>query len=448
MAGIAGISRTGAEKEVTEMLDLIIHRGKAGRTVFEINGTTVGINWHNSEKEIIKQYLDDGKTGYDNGPGHCVWTISEQGKFILHRDETGVAPLYYGKDNSGNICYASEVKALLPVCSIINELPPGHSYDKDKLVRYYELNEGTLLFDDPHKIADQLRSLIENAIMKNIRSENTGAWLSGGLDSSVISALGARHVKRLYTFSAGLKGAPDLEYARETAKYIKSYHHEVIVDLNDLIKALPEVIYHLESFDALLVRSSITNYLVAKKAGEYVTEVFSGEGGDELFAGYAYLKSIPVSDLGDELKKITGNLHNTALQRVDRCASAHGTAAHVIFTNPDIVEYAFTIPSRYKINNNIEKWILRKAINSYLPDRIVNRPKAKFWEGAGVKDLISDYADKQISDSDFRRERKLSNGLILNTKEELYYYRLFKDFYGEDINLDWMGRTNGSPVTS
>jgi asparagine synthase (glutamine-hydrolysing) len=447
MAGIAGIARKGAEKEITEMLDLIKHRGKSGMSVFETEGTTVGINWHNSEKEIIKRYMDEGKLGYDNGPGHYVWSKSEKGKFVLYRDETGVAPLYYGKDISGNMCYASEVKALLPFCSKINELPPGHYFDGDELVQYYSLNEGTPLLDEPQKIADELRSLLENAVLKSIRSENTGAWLSGGLDSSVISALGARHIKKLHTISGGLKGAPDLEYARETAKFIKSIHHEVIIDLNDLIKALPDVIYYLESFDALLVRSSITNYLVAKKAGEYVTEVFSGEGGDELFAGYDYLKSIPISDLGNELKNITNNLHNTALQRVDRCASANGTAAHVIFTNPDVVKYSFTIPARYKINNGVEKWILRKALESYLPDGVLKRPKAKFWEGAGVKDLISNYADNQITDNEFRTERILSNGWKLNTREELFYYRIFKDHFGPDVNLNWMGRTEGSPVS-
>jgi asparagine synthase (glutamine-hydrolysing) len=446
MAGIAGIARKGAEKEVSEMLDKIHNRGKTGRTVFEMEGTTVGVNWYSSEKEIIRSYLDVNKIGYDNGPGHCVWAKPDNGKFVLHRDELGVAPLYLGVDANANKYFASEVKSLLPACQYVEEVPPGNNYDRDKTVRYYELKEGRLLNEKPEKIAERLRKHLEDAVTTSIRSENTGAWLSGGLDSSVISALGSRHVKRLHTFSTGINGAPDLEYARETAKFIKSTHHEVTVTLDDLIKVLPEVIFNLESFDALLVRSSITNYIVAKRAGEFVTEVFSGEGGDELFAGYEYLKSISMSDLGAELIKITNNLHNTALQRVDRSASANGTVAHVIFTSPEVVKFAFTIPVKYKMFNSTEKWILRKAMEGYLPDGVLKRPKAKFWEGAGVMELISEYANNQITDNEFRVERRLSNGWILNTKEELYYYRIFKDYFGPDINLNWMGRTEGSPV--
>ena len=168
--------------------------------------------------------------------------------------------------------------------------------------------------------------------------------------------------------------------------------------------------------------------------------------GDELFAGYEYLKSIPLSQLENELVKLTCALHNTALQRVDRCASAFGTTAHVVFTDPGVVSFAFTIPVRYKLNGTTEKWILRKAIEDLLPYNIFKRPKAKFWEGAGVKELISQYAEKKIGDNEFRQDRKLSGGLVINTKEELLYYRIFRDHFGSDINLSWLGRTKGSPV--
>jgi len=243
-----------------------------------------------------------------------------------------------------------------------------------------------------------------------------------------------------------LKGAPDLEFAAEVARFIKSDHHEVIVTAEDLYSSLPEVIYHLESFDALQVRSSIINYFVAKRAADYVSDVFSGEGGDELFAGYEYLKVIPQELLSDELINITKNLHNTALQRVDRSASAHGITAHTVFTNPEVVKFAFTIPVELKIYNNVEKWILREVMKNSLPDQILKRPRIKFWEGAGVNDLISGYADKHITDNDFRQERRLYNNWLINTKEELYFYKIFKDHFGPDLRLSWMGRTKGSPV--
>ena len=229
------------------------------------------------------------------------------------------------------------------------------------------------------------------------------------------------------------------------AEYIKSDHHEAIVDLEEMLAALPRVIYHLESFDALLVRSSITNYLVAQLASDYVSDVFSGEAGDELFAGYAYLKDLDPSTLQEELIDITGRLHNTALQRVDRCASAHGTVAHTAFTDPDVVEYSISIPVDLKLRDGVEKWILRRAMDGSLPRRVLHRTKAKFWEGAGVGDLLAARAEETITDDDFRRERTLRDGQVLNSKEELMYYRIFADHFGDVRSLLWMGRTKGAP---
>jgi asparagine synthase (glutamine-hydrolysing) len=446
MAGIAGIAEKGAEKKISDMLDRMQHRGTSGRKIFEAGDATFGIVWNEAENKSVSGNIEKNVAGYEIGPGHFAKVESKGGDLIVTRDELGVAPLYYGRGSTGKLCFASEVKALLLMTDKITEMLPGFSFDGTILKPYYRLKAGTPFQENPDVIAKELNAVLDKAVAGRIRSDNIGSWLSGGLDSSTICALAARHTGRLKTFSAGLKDAPDLEYAREMARFIKSDHHEVIVTIDDLLKALPLVIYHLESFDALLVRSSITNFLVAKLASDYVSEVFSGEGGDELFAGYDYLKSLKMEELGDELINITASLHNTALQRVDRCASAHGTVPHVVFTDPAVVEFALRIPVEYKIHDNIEKWILRKALEGMLPETVFRRPKVKFWEGAGVKELISEYAEKQISDAEFEYERLLSNGLILNTREELYYYRIFRDYFGSDIDLSWMGRTKGSPV--
>lgn len=446
MAGIAGIATENAEAEVKEMLKTIRHRGSESISVFENEGTTLGLVWNESENEMVKKYLEEGIVADNNGSGHYALVKPENGNFTMFRDELGVAPLYLGKDETGTICFASEVKALKEVSGSIYEIPPGHSFDGNNFKSYFTLEPGIPQENEPEKIAVRLRSVLDKVISERISTDTIGSWLSGGLDSSAISAIAARHVKHLKTFAAGMEGAPDLKYARETAEFIKSDHYQVIVTLDDMIRVLPDVIYHLESFDALLVRSSVTNYLVAKLASEHVSEVFSGEGGDELFAGYDYLKSIPSGSLDNELIKIIGSLHNTALQRVDRSASAHGLRAHVPFACPEVLSYALTIPVKYKIFNNQEKWILRKAMTGLLPETILQRPKAKFWEGAGVKNLLSEYATRKITDRDFRNERNVSDRIIINTKEELFYYRIFKEHFGTDKNLKWMGRTKGSPV--
>jgi asparagine synthase (glutamine-hydrolysing) len=304
------------------------------------------------------------------------------------------------------------------------------------------------LSQDSERVASNLRLLLEQSVTRRINDREMGCWLSGGLDSSAMAALVRPHVERLHTFGGGLDGAPDLEYARKVAEFLNTEHHEIILTLDDLLAALPEVIYHLESFDALLVRSSITNYLVAKHAAGHVGAVFSGEGADELFGGYAYLKELDPEHLPGELVDITRRLHNTALQRVDRSANAHGLVAHVAFLDMDVVRFALRIPAHLKLHRNgkvTEKWILRRALDDALPDDVLWRRKSKFWQGSGVGDLLAKYADENITDADFKRERTLDNGWSLNTKEELMYYRVFRDQFGELSSLSWMGRTKGAP---
>jgi asparagine synthase (glutamine-hydrolysing) len=462
MAGIAGLSSSGAKKQVGQMLDRITHRGKAGCKIVENGGVTLGAVW--SEAEVLPTpptlqqraawdassppLPEPSALGRQAGP-FALAATKREGLFLA-RDPLGVRPLYYGETNDGTLYFASEVKALLEVINDVREFPPGCWYSCQEGVQpFARMGRVPNLDEDADHVASGLRLRLEQAVCRRIDQSVMGCWLSGGLDSSAIAALARPHVAELHSFAAGLPGAPDLVFAQQVARYLGTEHHEVIVTLDDLLAALPKTIYHLESFDALLVRSSITNYLVARQASDYVESVFSGEGSDELFAGYTYLKDLAFDQLADELVDIMQRLHNTALQRVNRSASAFGILAHVPFLDLEVVDWALRIPPEHKLRRNgqtVEKWILRQALNGALPDNVLWRPKAKFWQGAGVGDLLAEYAEEQITEQEFNRERDLPNGWALNTKEELMYYRLFRERFGEMESFSWMGRTKGAPI--
>jgi len=441
MIGIAGITETGKNDLVNEMLQTIAHRGDYGKKIIEKNHTTVGFIWPKSQSQQVETYIDQllRSDTYLNKEIEGVGFKDKE--IVLFRDELGVFPLYYGLDEKKNLCFASEVKALLKATPEIKELQPGHRLIGNKPQEYFRLKSEMLDERSPEEIAIELKSKIENVVKRQIGSNTVGSWLSGGLDSSVIASMVRKNVKNHHTFSIGVKDSPDILYAEEVANFLKTEHRQLFVTIKDLIEVLPRVIYHLESFDALLVRSSVMNYLVAQLSSSFVSEVFSGEVGDEIFAGYHYLKTIPEEELSGELIDITNRLHNTALQRVDRCAAAFGLTVHVPFAEPDIFKFALKIPARYKIYNGTEKWILRKAFEGELPQNVLIRPKEKFWQGAGVGQLLADYASNTITDQDFNSKKLLPNGWILNSKEELMYYNIFRDHFGSVKSLDWMGRT-------
>jgi asparagine synthase (glutamine-hydrolysing) len=444
MSGIAGIAQSGKQAEVKRMLEKIVHRGSTIEIV-ETASVTLGVVWPAYQSAASKHLQNSHIAWDDAGDGH--FALAQGNDLMLKRDPVGVAPLYYGRAIEGPLCFASEVKGLLEVTHDVHELPPGNTFDGQHMKAYFRLGKLPILEDTPEKVALKLRRRLEAAVEKRVGTGNVGAWLSGGLDSSSLAALASHSFHPFHTFTAGMPGSPDVAYAQIVADFIRSEHHVRTVQLEDLLAALPDVIYHLESFDAWLVRSSIMNYLVAQLASDYVPAVFSGEGGDELFAGYEYLKSLDPVNLSNELIDITARLHNTALQRVDRCASAHGTVAHVVFLDPEVLDYALRIPIQYKLHNGVEKWILRQAMDGALPVSVLNRPKAKFWQGAGVEDVLALYAEQKISDADFARERNLPNHWKLNTKEELLYYRIFRNHFGVFEDLSWMGRTKGSPTS-
>jgi asparagine synthase (glutamine-hydrolysing) len=458
MAGVAGIARAGKRELVAKMLERIAHRGRAGSKITEGNGTTLGVVWPEAQASLASSILRwqavwDGSHPPSPDPavlrrarGPFALAAATPKGLFLARDPLGIRPLYYGRTENGTLCFASEVKALTEVTRDIQEFPPGSRYDNDNgFQTYFELGEHPVLTQSDGQIASELRLRLEQAVRRQVDSDVMGCWLSGRLGSSGIAALARPHVRELHTVSADLLGTPERKSAYQVAAFLNAEHHEVYVTLVDILAVLPEVIYHLESFDGPLVRSAVIHYLVSQRAADTVGSVFYGEGADELFAGRAYFEKVKSDRPTDEPLHIALGLHNTSLQRVDRSASAHGLVAHLPFLDLDVVEYAMRIPMRLKLmmleRKTIGKWILRRALIGVLPSKVLGRAKAVRWRGAEVEVLLAQYAEGQISDGEFQRERTLPNGWLLNTKEELMYYRIFEQHFGDLDDLAWMGWT-------
>lgn len=448
MSALAGINRPNEFNLVSKMLDKMSHRASKVRKIFSTENSTFGIcsNFH-SLNEIEKFQLEK-MIIHNQFNSHFVYAKEIDTSIELRRDFMGIVPLYYGFDDQNSICFASEIKALLVVTRDIHELRAGTKFYKGKsfIIDTPELPD-KFINDSIETIATELRSRIEKSIFKRIEGkEEFGSWLSGGIDSSVIASVASKRLKKLYTFSGGLKNSTDLKFAQILADHINSKHFEIVVGKEEILRVLPDVIYYLESFDSYLVRSSIINYIVNSKAKDYIDEVFSGESGDELFAGYDYLKLIPLNELPSELINITKALANTAFQRVDRSAYSNEIIPHIPFSDPDVVNFVLRIPPELKIKNGIEKWILREAMKDYLPEQIYSRPKEKFWQGSGLKNLLEEYAETKITDTEFISNRTLDNGFKLRTKEEYFYYKIFEEHFGKFENFEWLGFSRINPV--
>jgi asparagine synthase (glutamine-hydrolysing) len=469
MARIAGIFKKNKSLLVSSILEKMIHCDSCAKKIFECENATLGVVYTKSEEylyenlnvsnvvcdglingliddfESIVTFMNTGILNKDLFTNPITLAAVKDDDFLLLRDALGINPLYYCVVED-TLVFSSEVKVLTQFSNHIEEFPPGFILTKKNgFKKFYEIKVKPTLDQKHWEIIDVLYNKIILAIGKYSKHSSPGIWLSGGLDSSILVALTRQYFEQIQTFSVGLENSPDLEYARLVADHFNTTHHELIFTIKDLYEILPKVIYHLESFDALLVRSSLANFILARESANYVETVLTGDGGDELFAGYLYLKDIYSPKLPYELVELIQGMHNTALQRVDRAAACYGIKAFPAFLDLEIVNYALTIPSFYKICSDngklVEKWILRKSMVNELPEKILWREKMKFWIGTGIKNIIEKKANETISDSDFSIERQLKDGSFLNSKEELLYFRIFKEFFGGLSNYRFVGRT-------
>jgi asparagine synthase (glutamine-hydrolysing) len=372
---------------------------------------------------------------------------------VAARDAIGIRPMFYGFHKvTGKIAFASEVKSLIHFCKDIEAFPPGHIYDGEKFKAYCDLTtqenfHGEKVSDVLDGIHDKLVAGVKKRL---IADAPVGYLLSGGLDSSLVCSIAQRFSKEpIKTFAIGMSGdAIDLKYARDVADFIGSDHTEVIIRKDDVLKAIREVVYHLESWDITTVRASIGMYLICKyiKEKTSIKVLMSGEVSDELF-GYKYTDFAPSpEEFQKEAKKRIDELFIYDVLRADRCISAHSLEARVPFSDKDFVEYVMKIDPKLKMNSyNEGKYLLRKAFEAgeYLPQHILYRAKAAFSDAVGhsMVDYLKEYAQEIYTTNEVESAKvKYRHGTPF-TKESLMYRDLFEEFYpglGKLIKSFWM----------
>ena len=311
---------------------------------------------------ILHLFRSDRLRWLSHLDGMFAFVLATPERVIAARDPLGIKPLYVARVGSG-LAFASELKAFDGVgVEAIETVPPGGLFDSRDGVRlWFRMAQGAAEPEpgfDADAVAAELRLVLEEAVSKwMVADVEVGSFLSGGLDSSIIAALAARSLARqpgqpqLKTFSVGLPGSPDLLAARRVADHIGSEHYHLEFSAADLAAALPQVIYHLESADVDLVRSAIPTHFATTVARRHVKAVLTGEGADELFAGYAYHHDYADRPraLADELTRSLRSMHNINLQRVDRITMAQGLEARTPFLDRDLIDFAQTIPASVKM---------------------------------------------------------------------------------------------------
>ncbi len=400
-----------------------------------------------SDTEVLLHlYEEQYEDMLDQLDGMFALMIGGPHGLLLARDPLGIKPLYYGRKGETFLA-ASELKAFPPMDEL-RMLPAGHALlvggEEWCFARPFP-PQAPVVTEPLEEVLREVRRRLEQAVVKRLMADvPVGVYLSGGLDSSVVAAMMRPHTEELHSFTAGIEGSPDLAAARTAAQHLGTEHHELVYTAEDVRQALPEVIRCMESFDAPLVRSAVPMYFVSQLAAQHVKVVLSGEGADELFAGYSYLRDLPDGQhLKQELADITMGLQDTALQRGDRVPMAHGLEARVPFLDMDLVRYAMRLPAELLAPrpDRPEKWLLREAFHGLLPPEIEQRKKMKFSEGAGSSEVGAELAKDLITSEEFEANREVMPGLTLRSPEELYNYRIWREVMGPHLSPELVGRT-------
>lgn len=391
-----------------------------------------------SDSEIPVHLYEDINSGTaEKLDGMFSLAITNGKELFLARDTVGIKPLYYGTSGNRKL-FASELKALAGRATDVREFPPGSFFHSAAGFQKYQ--EIPRREEDPKMSVGQaclrIRDTLERAVEKRLMSDvPLGAFLSGGLDSSIIAAIAKQRLGELHTFSVGIEGSRDVEAARVVADHIGSIHHEYCITPDDIKRHLPEIIYYLESFDQDLVRSAIPCYFVSQLASQEVKVILTGEGADELFGGYTYYQDFDnTMPLHEELYRSVCSLHNVNLQRVDRLTMAHSIEGRVPFLDLEMIELGQEIPTKLKLRGDqngtrTEKWILRKAFEHLLPEEIVWRKKEQFDEGSGSADILPSLGEHFLSQGVAKEYAQQHIKDRIRSGEEGAYHKLLCEGY-------------------
>ena len=404
---------------------------------------------------ILALYNDKGFDFLEDLSGIFAFALYDEEKndFIIARDPIGVIPLYIGKDHNGMVYCASELKALEGFCDEYEPFLPGHYYigSEGKQVKWYKRD----WYDyenvkDNHTSIEELREGLESAVKRQLMSDVPyGVLLSGGLDSSVISAIAKKYsAKRiesgdrmdawwpqLHSFAIGLKGAPDLAKAREVADHIGTVHHEINYTIQEGLEAIRDVIYFIETYDVTTVRASTPMYLLARVIKSMgIKMVLSGEGADEIFGGYLYFHKAPTpKEFHTETVRKLGKLYLYDCLRANKALSAWGVEGRVPFLDKEFLDIAMRINPADKMcpGNTIEKRVVREAFSDMLPESIVWRQKEQFSDGVGYSwiDTLKKIASESVSDEQMAHA---AERFPINTpmnKEEYCYRSIFEEHF-------------------
>ncbi len=407
---------------------------------------------------ILALYREKGPAFLEDLNGIFAFALYdiENNRFLIGRDHIGIIPLYQGRDKDGAFYVASELKALEGYCEKIEEFLPGQYYysPDGKPTQWY--SRDWMEYDnvkDNTSSVDELRQALEDAVERQLMSDVPyGVLLSGGLDSSIISAVAKKFAARriesgntedawwpqLHSFAIGLEGSPDLAAARKVAEHIGSVHHEINFTVQEGLDAIRDVIYHIETYDVTTVRASTPMYLLSRYIKSMgVKMVLSGEGADEIFGGYLYFHKAPnAEEFHKETVRKLSKLHLYDCLRANKSLASWGVEGRVPFLDKEFMDVAMRLNPTDKMagNGKIEKHILRQAFENYLPSEIAWRQKEQFSDGVGYNwiDTLKEIASEKVTDEQMENVATRFPIQPPMTKEEYHYRSIYSELFPSD----------------